>query len=209
MSKVFHVGGAKGVGKTVILSELNGATSPMGYKIRTLHVSELLEKISQDTFGKAWKSLRDEQRCNSRIKLIDIVKETESPVILLDSHLIDMRGNDPKLILPSEFEPLIDGFMVMTAPIDTIRAQRFGDLETRERDMDPDLIYIEDEAEYRAALLYSKKIGLNIHLIENKWKPDTKNDILKGVDLFMTNQKSIEGNNVGYEGNSIHNIERK
>lgn len=208
MSKIFHVGGAKAVGKTVILSELDGTLSPMGNHVTTLHMSELLEELSQKDYAQTWKSLSGEQRSSLRLKLLEVVTNTDSPVTLLDSHLIDMKEDTPKVILPPEFEPIIDGYIVITAHPDVILTRRYGDQDFRERDMDPNRIAVEAEAEIQAAILYSAKLGLKPLIVENNWKPDTMHGILDGVDQFITGRMGIEGKGNGYEGNSIHHIER-
>lgn len=185
MTHIIHVGGAKGVGKTTILSEIHGSASLMGYKVFTVHMSQMLQNLSYQKYNTKLTELTKSTRIDLRKEAASILTEANIPIILLDSHAIDMENGEPKTILPPEFEKIIDNYIVITADINTIRNRRIEDLDFRKRDLDLTNIKKEVESEIFAAAQFAANKGCEMAIVTNMWKNDAKNDILSVVDRFM------------------------
>lgn len=179
--KIIHMGGAKGVGKTTMLEKLEGNKLERGQILKIVHVSEFLQSISNDIFNQRLKDLSAPQREDLRHIAVEKIKSLDGDVILLDSHYIDMQGSVPTIIMPPEFEPVMDGHLVLTAPASVILERRKAD-QKRERGLDIESIQIEADSELRVATELAKKYDRPVRVVENLSVETTVNEVLRHMD---------------------------
>lgn len=160
------MGGAKGVGKTTILEKLEGSKLERGHVLKIVHVSEFLQSLSNELFRQRLRELSTTQREDLRHIAVTKIKSLEGDVILLDSHYIDMQGSVPTIIMPPEFEPVMDGHIVLTATAAVILERRRAD-QKRERGLDIESIQIEADSELRVATELAKKYDRPVRIVEN------------------------------------------
>lgn len=207
MTQIIHVGGAKGVGKTTLLRELNGIPLENGKSLNIIHMSDFLNEFSMEIYNIQWDKLNDGEKKGLRLKAAEKIACLPYDVLLLDSHCIDMVNEKPVRIIPPEFESIIDGYMVVTSSPEIIYGRRQKD-NLRSRDLQLSIIQTEMEYELLTAKNLAAKKSLDVVVIDNYLPEKAKSDILQGIIRILKEVKiSKEGNRIEYES-SFHHIER-
>ena len=99
---IIHIGGAKGVGKTTVLSHLP-RLAHCSNEVNIIAVSNLLGNISGHMFGTSWSVLDEGQRIEARKLAIQHLASLKGPV-LMDSHYVDFINGRIITIMPEDFK---------------------------------------------------------------------------------------------------------
>lgn len=150
---IIHIGGAKGVGKSTVVSKLK-ETDPT---LTVMAVSERLMSVARNILGKEWKDANDEQRALARRTLCGEIRSLPGTVIL-DSHYIDMVDGSPKIVFPRELLRDVGVFVIMTCSPAEILRRRTTD-NNRNRSQSLEEIAEEMEAERIVADELSRQNG--------------------------------------------------
>lgn len=161
---ILHVGGAKGVGKTRLLSEFEG-TRINGKDICVAHISGLLRSAAKERSWD-WADLSNAERSCLRFEVIDRIRSMRRDVIVLDSHYVELREGEFKTIFPDEFKSEMDGHIVVEARIATILSRRIYD-KTVKRVLDPVSIGKEMVAERNAATAVAEETNTPVRIVDN------------------------------------------
>jgi len=161
---LLYVGGAKGVGKTRLLSEFRGEHIK-GRETYVTHVSDLLRTIAKEKFN-GWVNLSDIEKSRIRLEAIDAIKDMKYEIIILDSHYVEFDKGEFRAIIPEEFKKEIKGHILIEADYSTILSRRIND-KIIQRELNPDLINIEIVSERNAAKSIAKETNTPIFIINN------------------------------------------
>lgn len=196
---IIHIGGAKGVGKTTVLSCFPKFTDCLN-GISIITVSTLLANISGSTFGTPWPVLDESLRIKTRKLAIEHLISLKGAV-LIDSHYIDLVDGRVITIMPEDFKPCIDVHVVIESDPRTILERRLKD-RYRQRECDLDRIIREIRAEREVAISIAKEFGRPVHFVGNKVVGETCQEIDGILKRYIPENPEAQ-----YE-TKIHHIER-
>ena len=114
MSKLIHIGGAQGIGKTTILTELKAAELKC---VTIVFASRRIRDFCRDNFGKEpWQVTAKEVAIASR-EIIGQALRNSTPFTVFDSHYIDIQpdGSVQRLVLP-ECVQIFSSYLIVEAP---------------------------------------------------------------------------------------------
>lgn len=200
MSQIIHIGGVKGVGKTTILRAF-----PEFYREKTnkeisiVHASELLARLAKENFNKNWSDLNVSEQKSLREEAVRQIKENPAPLVLLDSHYIDLKNGEPVSIMPDEFKKLIDVHVVLEASPEEVLERRIKD-GSRKRDIDIDLIKKEAVAEKEVAQKIGTEFGKTVIFVKNDKINEACQSLYDAISPF-----AVELRETKYE-DKIHNV---
>src|SRR5947209_8175486 len=121
--RLIHVAGAKGVGKSSILSQLSLSTR-IDYSIKLISISHLLFNTAPNNFGLQWTALTDEQKCQVRENVVTNILSLPYDIVIMDSHYIEMEEGSSKCIVSPGIETFIDCHILIEAYPEIILERR-------------------------------------------------------------------------------------
>lgn len=165
MTKIVHIGGPKGVGKTSVSEAVKTVVSDANFSLAVLSGSSQVYDEGRCMFNKEWSELTENQRKQARQKSWETVTKLPYDVVLLDSHYVDIGDGHYKIILDEELWKDINYHVVLEAPIEMILLRRRND-QSRDRGLDINEIKYEAEAERSVAEYIARKTNVGISIIQ-------------------------------------------
>lgn len=165
MEKILlHVGGAKGVGKTRLLSEFKGEKI-QNKEIYVIHVSNLLRDAAKGKFYN-WADLPDIEKRDIRLTAIDAIRKSRYGIVILDSHYVEFDKGNFRAIMPDEFKREINAHILVEADPNKILDRRIND-KTVHRVLNVESIRQEIVSENRAASEIARETNTPLYIVNN------------------------------------------
>lgn len=158
--KLIHVGGARGVGKTTVLSRLSSAD------IKVVSLSSLLQYLAKRDFKKEWRDTYNDERIMLRKNAVLEISKINDKLVILDSHYVDVAKGYPVTIFPQELIEMVFCHIIIEAPPASILSRRIADKKVS-RVLALKTIEMEVQSERVVAIEIAKTNSAIFHLIEN------------------------------------------
>ncbi len=178
--KFIHVGGARGVGKTTVLSQLNSTN------VKIISTSRFLYSLTRTYLQKEWEDTNNEERVVLRKNAVDEMSKLKDEIVILDSHYVDIDNGFPVIIFPQELSKLVECHIVIESSPVSILSRRVAD-NINIRDLVLRTIEAEVQAEKHIAMEIAKENNAIFQLIQNEYVYDTS----KKIDSIIESIKSL------------------
>lgn len=175
--KIVHVSGARGVGKTTVLQELERRHGDE-LNVCSLHSSTVLSDLSRETYKKTLAELEEKELVTVQEKTIAMIKGMPFEIVLLDGHnvKVDFSSGKVTILTPEKHKREFDCHILMEADPQVIRARRVADCDVKiKREFSLDSIKMEIDEERAAAHRIAEDTGTSLYVVENR-------DLIRSVD---------------------------
>lgn len=153
-SLIVHVGGAHGVGKSLILKNMSNVVSSI-LPLTIVSVSTEVSRLGMERFGRSWNRLNSEERNLMRDIFISNLSQSKHGIRILDSHYVDvLDSGQVQDIIPKRLYAFIDYHIVVDCSSDVLAERRKLDT-TRKGVLDKKVI----GEERRGELVIGRKIA--------------------------------------------------
>lgn len=155
--EILTVGGAKGVGKTTALKELQESS-----RAQVVYVSAELKTFSIVNYSKRLSEhdipQRDEVRKEYGEVLARRLERSRNNRVYVDLHYTDIREDPDKVLHPALFLNIINYFVIMTADLEIIQKRRLID-KARARELSLEKIKAEQDSELNCVTRLANNYG--------------------------------------------------
>lgn len=162
--KIIHVGGAKGVGKSTILHELEIHNKK---EIAVIYTSRFLYELCRKEYCKPLSELKKEEVRRLQEITMTVAKQLPHRVVLFDSHYVDLSGGKIIELTPEHHKKEFVMHILLEADILSILQRRVND-SARVRELDLKMIALEMFAERKAAFQIASENNAKVYIVKNE-----------------------------------------
>lgn len=168
--KLAFVCGARGVGKTAVLKELEQAHGTE-LNFRIIHSSQAMIELSTNMYKKPLMQLDKKELFTVQSEIVKSIRSLPNRIVLFDTHHIKIDPEDRKITLltPKAHGSEIDFHIVVEAEPQVILARRVADpAHTIKRSYNLEIIDLEIDAERKAAFQIAKETNSRVYIVKNE-----------------------------------------
>lgn len=156
------IGGAKGVGKTTLIS-----SSSIKNKFETIIYSNLLKSSAKEIFGKNFIKLNMEERDILR-KLVaeNIIKDKKLGIFIWEVHFCCYEFRRKRLVIPENLLKVASSIIFLTLDQTALEQRRLND-KTKKRSYSPKIILRDSRVELEYAKKASREFNIPLFLYKN------------------------------------------
>lgn len=176
--KIKHIliGGAKGVGKTTLIS------SPLiKVPLRPIIYSNLLKSYAKEIFKKNFIRLTLKERDILRKLVVkNIIKDKKHGIYIWEVHFCCYEFKRKRLVVPKNLLKITSGIIFLTLDPLILEKRRLND-KTKKRSYSPKIITRDSKTELEYARKVSAEFNIPLFLHENSGSQDKINEIINKI----------------------------
>lgn len=172
------MGGAKGVGKTLLAKTLKNSFD----YIDVFNYGEILKELSAPLYATDFEDLPISLKTQLRKKAANYILNSSKNVSILDLHYGEFETGNYECVIPPRLRKSLNGLILLTAPEKDILKRRLNDNKPRTRNLKD--IRRNVRGEYEIAIKLSNELKIKLTTIKNRSIQDALNDLKSALALY-------------------------
>ncbi len=167
------IGGAKGVGKTTLI------TSPsIKNKFKTIIYSNQLKLYAKEVFGKNFIKLNLEERDVLRKLVVEnIIKDKNHGIFIWEVHFCCYEFNRKRVVIPNNLLEIASAIIFLTLNQTALEQRRLND-KAKKRSCSPKIILRDSKVELEYAKKTSREFNIPLFIYQNDNLDNKINEII-------------------------------